>query len=594
MSRKQTKAPGGQKRRRGRHRGTEARANSDVTAHLASLGLETPEQYRAWCRRHSLSGALTKTWQERRHERALARQDDVTAAADRQVDEHIAALGLDSVEAYSAWCGQHDLTDSLHKSARQRQKELDLHAVEKSEAALSSVRRLNRRPADTIAAIFARQIAPGDLKTEYLRLIGEEAVRAEANPAAREALLELLLHVEKRGQLLDSSPAVSRLGAHEGNTFVRGLAALAGHADHWIRPVKAWRPKSHNPQRQFGTLARHLLAQYDVPAFMDTAWFHSDPTVARRQQEWFRHIGDGQNIRTADIPVTLTRKMAHVFLEAPDEFTVEEALRWGQIVGPGGDESLARAVNATRLGESFADEDFWGTVVHWLVRHPMLDPECIGPIVDFIHHQKYEPVEAAAGVDAPEVGTPAQPNFSMKSRSAIKLLRQVEEWHAVLAKETRVPPSAWEPSGIGEYAEIERDPESGESVHWSIRELTTTKELNAEGRAMHHCVRSYAANCRRGKVSVFSLQVAMGAAPGSSGDRIGPRAPTRVTTIAVNTRTRQITQVRGRYNALPSGRFEPHQKKRGMDSVYRACLRRSRGVLHQWAETENLTWGRRA
>lgn len=594
MSRKQTKTPRDSKRKRGRHRGTEARANSDVTAHLASLGLDSPEQYRAWCRQHNLSGALTKTWQERRQERALARRDDVAAAADQEVTEHIAALGLDTVEAYSAWCRQHDLADSLHKSSRQRHKEVALHVAEQSDAALNSVRRLSRRPADTIAAIFAGQLVPEDIKTEYLRLIALEAARIEANPSTREALLELLLHAEKRAEILELSPAIPRLGAQEGNTFIRGMAALAEHADHWIRPVKAWRPKSHNPQRQFGSLARHLLARYDVPAFMDSAWFHADAATARQQQEWFRHIGDGQNIRTAELPLTLTKKMAHAFLSAPEECTVEEALRWGQIVGQGGDEALAATVNATRLGESFANEDFWGTVVHWLVIHPMLDPECVGPIVDFTHHQKYEPAEADPDADAPGAGQPAQPNFSMKSRSPLKLLRHVEEWHAVLAKETRVPPSEWEPSGIGEYAEIERDPQSSESVHWSIRELTSTKELNAEGRAMHHCVRSYAANCRRGKIAVFSLQVAMGEAPVNPREGFTRRDATRVTTIAINTRTRQITQVRGRYNALASGRFEHHQKKRGMDSVYRACLRRSRGILHQWADAENLTWGRRS
>ena len=80
---------------------------------------------------------------------------------------------------------------------------------------------------------------------------------------------------------------------------------------------------------------------------------------------------------------------------------------------------------------------------------------------------------------------------------------------------------------------------------------------------------------------------------GIPGQDVTPSAPTRVMTIAVNTRTRQITQTRGRFNALPSGRFEPHQKKRVMDAAYRACLRRSRGILHQWAEAENLTWGRR-
>ena len=57
--------------------------------------------------------------------------------------------------------------------------------------------------------------------------------------------------------------------------------------------------------------------------------------------------------------------MAHFFLQAPDHFTVEMALRWGQVRGFGGSEVLASAVAATRLGRSFEHENFWQTVLHF-------------------------------------------------------------------------------------------------------------------------------------------------------------------------------------------------------------------------------------
>ena len=74
-----------------------------------------------------------------------------------------------------------------------------------------------------------------------------------------------------------------------------------------------WRPDSHNGRKQFGSLARHLLANYDVPAFMDIAWFFGEEDEARQQQGWFVHVGTGGNIRKADVPLTLTKKMAHLF-----------------------------------------------------------------------------------------------------------------------------------------------------------------------------------------------------------------------------------------------------------------------------------------
>ena len=39
----------------------------------------------------------------------------------------------------------------------------------------------------------------------------------------RRALLQLLLHVEKRGDFFDVKPAIVRLGPSDGNTFIEGF-----------------------------------------------------------------------------------------------------------------------------------------------------------------------------------------------------------------------------------------------------------------------------------------------------------------------------------------------------------------------------------
>ena len=70
----------------------------------------------------------------------------------------------------------------------------------------------------------------------------------------------------------------------------------------WVRGPKRWRCNSHNPARQFSSLARHLLADYHVPNFLDSAWFRprgGSIREKRQEQEWFIHIGQGGNIRTA-------------------------------------------------------------------------------------------------------------------------------------------------------------------------------------------------------------------------------------------------------------------------------------------------------
>ena len=268
--------------------------------------------------------------------------------------------------------------------------------------------------------------------------------------------------------------------------------------------------------------------------------------------------------------------MAHLFLQAPNGYTAGEAFRWCQVLGLGGEEPLARAVNGTFLGKSFEQEAFWSKVIHFFVNNPMLDPDEVGPIVDYIRNQKFTPQETVEPGGTVRREGPPQPNFSVKGRSAGKLLSQVEAWHRRLARETRLPDRTWAPSGIvGFEVESEED-----GTKWTINELLSTKELVQEGRQQHHCVGSYSNNCRKGNISVWSMQV--------QDDEGGPY---RVMTIAVQNKSRRINQARGRFNALPSGKTP--NGRRALERRYQGYLHHSRKILHAWREQEGLTMSAR-
>ena len=183
------------KRKKGRRRGTAARANNDLAAHIASLGLETLGEYKAWCKQRGLSGATNKAWQERRQERERAQREVGEAEAKEVLQGHVEELGLKTVEEYRAWCRQHGLSESVHKSAQQRRKEVELCARMRSEAALAAVKRQTRRPGDTIAAIFAGEVGEEELRSDYLRKICR--VVAQVQGEKREALQQLLRCAER-------------------------------------------------------------------------------------------------------------------------------------------------------------------------------------------------------------------------------------------------------------------------------------------------------------------------------------------------------------------------------------------------------------
>lgn len=288
------------------------------------------------------------------------------------------------------------------------------------------------------------------------------------------------------------------------------LNNLAKFSKMWIRPLSEWRPKSHNTDRQFGSLARHLLCKYKVPTFMDGVWRENSV-----RQQWFIDIGSGQNIRkSAHLPIPLTKKQAMHFLEAPSSSNTNEAFRYAQVLGLGGTPRLAAEINNSILRSFYgADEEFWETVIHWFIQQGMFDYNQIAPMLDYIN-----------------VHRPLQPNFTMHGRTVDSLIRQMEYWHGVLQKSRSGKNLIWGSCPIQPFYRVEGAMEGKQKI-FEIKELLSSAELQVEGRAMNHCVYSYAGSCYARRIAIFSLTT----------------NKERGVTIEVNLGTKAIVQVRGKH-----------------------------------------------
>ena len=118
----------------------------------------------------------------------------------------------------------------------------------------------------------------------------------------------------------------------------------------------------------------------------------ASPSRDSATQDWYKHIGRGENIRTAtDLPIPLTRTMSHWFGKLPADLDVPSALRWAQVRGMGGDDRLARTILDGRIGIDFDRDDFWIAVIRWLIAHPELAPRLQGAIIDYLYDQKFVP-----------------------------------------------------------------------------------------------------------------------------------------------------------------------------------------------------------
>ena len=277
---------------------------------------------------------------------------------------------------------------------------------------------------------------------------------------------------------------VPQYGPQPANNFVDGLASLAAWHGRWIREVESWKPDSHNGRRQFGALARHLLAEYDVPACMDTAFFAGMDSEAKTRQEWFVHVGTGQNIRKANIPLRYTKRMAHAYIvSAPAGYTVDAALRWAQVIGMGGDDLLAEAVCDSMLGERFEDGPFWETVLHFFVNHTMLDVAHVGPIVDYVHHRRTAAQERREPDGSVRLIDPPEPDFTMKGRTPESMLRRVDAWHRGLNRSQPRNPRQWASCGVDGYTWVDEDERAGEIRTWRIEEICKQPGPGLRGQA---------------------------------------------------------------------------------------------------------------
>ena len=171
--------------------------------------------------------------------------------------------------------------------------------------------------------------------------------------------------------------------------------------------------------------------------------------------------------------------------------------------------------------------------------------------MDYLHDQKFVGRRVIIGDDTEVCLDPPQPDLSLKGWTVASLMRRVDEWkaHRTDTPERRL--IRWARSGIGDYRR-----EEDEGRAWTIRELLDSDELAAEGKAMAHCVATYAEYCTKGASAIWSLGIE------GQGDR------RRMLTIEVAPGTREVVQAKMKDNDDPD--------------------EASRALVEDWARQEGL------
>lgn len=312
--------------------------------------------------------------------------------------------------------------------------------------------------------------------------------------------------------------------------------------DKWIRPLRDWRPaKNRKGFKLFKDLVNHLFVAYNLPAFMYKVWEHPD----RYPMNWFWVLANGYTIKHADVPLPLTKKMAHWYQFAPGNLTPLEALHWARVMGMSQSKALAKTYVATVVQNQLqGDHPFWDKVIHFFANHPNVSIRQIAALMRYLYYRRFVNGE----------------NLILKGRSIKVLIRLKDEWEVEqrLAKLRQLEKlRQWQPSNIkgmnwvfGKKRKVH--------VYYFIHELTNEKALKEEGKMMRHCVAGYVRRCMDTSyvTSIWSLKRSL---PHSSETQ-------RVLTIQVT--NNRIVQVKGKCNRQPSA-----------DEI---------DLLSQWAKRERL------
>jgi len=297
---------------------------------------------------------------------------------------------------------------------------------------------------------------------------------------------------------------------------VAALLHMAAFESAFVREPEDWGGAYGHPLRAVDSLACHLFGRYPTPRFLASTWF--DNRVDRRS--WFVAHARGQRFRSLSLPLAMARRMEDIFLHTPDHIAIDHAFRRAEVLGLGGSLELVDAVIATRLGTCFDDADQWRVALAWLARcSGSLDLVHVSPLIDFLHANLR--------------------SIDLRGRTFESAMRLVRDWHGALAR-AHMRSMSWSRSRWQPMQVVETEPRPAE---WSLVELLDSHELFREGRAMRHCVSTYAHACVTRHSSIWSLRHRW------NDDDVARS----VLTIEVSPSSGKIVQVRAKANGRASG-----------------------------------------
>lgn len=293
--------------------------------------------------------------------------------------------------------------------------------------------------------------------------------------------------------------------------------------DKSVRPIETFSKKgrSDNQEKHLLDLARHLFVQYRVPKIMDQVWHSSYKNNTHKL--WYICLATGGSLYKSYLKEDFTKKELNFFLTCKRDITIDQAKVYAIARAYTNNEGTAFKLSMTRLKERPFNL-FWKNVIRFfsLDENASASIKEINDLCDFIEAKRLETQDS-------------QTPFSVfgSGYTLASLTKKMIDWHYALRRAKNMGNHEWKGRAQDDQVITTSNPRNSHPDSWVFKQILTSKDLAAEGTAMHHCVVYYRKRCIDGDVSIWSVQFAD-----------AYNVPRRKLTIEVS-RYGEIRQIRG-------------------------------------------------
>lgn len=445
-------------------------------------------------------------------------KDEAAEAQAQLIEKWMKYLNFRSYKEYQAWCTSRKLEPHLNKSNYLLQEERELRAQE-------LLVEEERRKA------YQQNLVTKDSR---IKKIFEDIQSSLKNNNHLQEPWKEILNLRHRCVFSPDPFIVGSVSDHA--YFISAYFRLAQYHDLFLKSPSKIKIKKSNPEAYFQEVVSQLIGRYPLPKAFINWWF-------TRENKWdqaYVNLAQGKKVyevfkEVETIP--LTHRQVNLLMSKFAKHTSSypkarlQAIL-ASIKAPGKLESAL-------IHENDFLEDLKNNYQFKIDYLTFLTKEADffdwNRTIDLWHYVS----------DLKNIN----PNFSFKNRSLVNLLDAMHMWHTELgiSKQALEDKRRWDKTGIGDYESINEKTKE----KYTIKELTSGKEIHAEGKTMSHCVYSYVPRCEQKVTAIFSMKY------------FNPKEKSwkGVGTIEVNLKMGKVVQFKAKRNQTPDSGAQLHLRK---------------------------------